>query len=162
MAALAAERECWREVGVARAPLDALLSESQLRRARVVKIDVEGGEMAVLRGMQRLLAGGGDGGGCARRDLEIVVEISPRWLKLQSSSAAALLRFMRDRGFHAYALTEDYEVARCHDQAPGGGVDPVDASRSRPRRVREGDEARLDAEGTQADVIFSRTDAEWL
>ena len=157
VATLAAERGCWREVSVAKAPLDALLSESQLCRVRVVKIDVEGGEMAVLRGMERLLTGGGGGGGGAggaRPDLEIVVEISPRWLKLQSSSAAELLRFMRDRGFHAYAITEDYEVARCHDDAPGGGV--------RPRRVREGEEARLDAEGTQADVIFSRTDAEWL
>ena len=61
---------------------------------------------------------------------------------------------VRARGFHAYVLHDDYEVARYHSAA-------VDEP-ARPRRLAEGDEATLEADGAQADVIFSRTDAQWL
>ena len=54
---LAEENACWREVCVDKAPLDALLTGKEASAARVVKIDVEGGEWAVIRGMSHLLGG---------------------------------------------------------------------------------------------------------
>ena len=106
VASLASESACWREVQVDTMALDDVLARDEIERARVIKIDVEGGEWAVLRGMTRLLH--------LARDVEIVVEISPKWLRLQSSSAAALFAHMRQLGFHAYALPrEDYEITRC-------------------------------------------------
>ena len=111
VSALAAERACWREVQVPQASLDDVLAGDE-RAPRVVKIDVEGGEWAVLRGMESILR---------QNDapIELVVELSPKWLKLQSTSARALLDYMREHGFHAYALpADDYEIARCHDAPP--------------------------------------------
>ena len=113
---------------------------------------MEGGEWKVLQGMARVLAE-------ARDDVEIVVELSPKWLALHAASATSVVQHMRARGFHAYTLhSEDYEVARCHDAEPAAAREAP----GRPRRLREVDVARLDAGGTQVDVIFSRTDAEWL
>jgi hypothetical protein len=68
---------------------------------------------------------------------------------------------MRERGFNAYALPrDDYEISRCHDapelSVQGVGVPP------RPRRLCEHEVARVDGDGAQLDVIFSRTDAEFL
>ena len=131
------------------ASLDDVLAGDE-RAPRVVKVDVEGGEWAVLRGMESIL----------RQDdapIEIVVELSPKWLKLQSTSARALLDYMRERGFHAYALpADDYEIARCHDAPP--------TAPPRPRRPHAAEAERLDAaaDGAQLDVIFSRRDAEGL
>ena len=144
VAALAVEG-VWRSVRVPCATLDDVLSADEVRRARVVKIDVEGGEWAVLRGMGTTLAQG-------RPDLEVVVELTPRWLRAQGVSAAALIRHMHEQGgFHAYVLAdEDYEITRCHDA--------VHAPPRRPRRLRPGEPIRFE----QADVVFSREDAEWL
>ena len=61
---------------VRKAPLDELLSADECARARVVKVDVEGGEWTVLRGMSRVLE-------IASPELEIVVEVTPKWLALQ-------------------------------------------------------------------------------
>ena len=151
VSALAAETSSWREVQVPRMPLAGVLTGAETS-PRVVKIDVEGGEWAVLRGLDKLLR---------RADLtvDVVVELSPKWLKLQASSAKDLLKYMSERGFHAYVLpSDDYEIVRCHDA-------PSHESRAtppRPRRLRDGDVTRIDAGDAQHDVIFSRTDAEWL
>lgn len=149
VSALAAETSSWREVQVERAPLDAVLAGEETS-PRVVKIDVEGGEWAVLRGLDKMLQ---------RVDLtvDVVVELSPKWLKLQASSAKALLAHMRARGFHVYALpSDDYEITRCHASSSQSAPPP------RPRRLRDDDVAIIDAGDAQLDVIFSRTDAEWL
>lgn len=144
---LAAERACWREVQVERAPLDELLVADE-RTPRVIKIDVEGGEWAVLRGLDALLR---------RTDvqIDIVVELSPKWLRLQASSVHALLSHMSELGYHVYALpSDDYEISRCHAAAH--------SAPPRPHRLRQDEVACMDTGDTQFDVIFSRTDAEWL
>jgi len=108
---------------------------------RVIKIDVEGAEWSVLRGMSLTLAQ-------AREDMEVVVELTPRWLRLQGTSAAAVIRHMHGQGFHAYVLREEYEITRCYPAQPP----------PRPRRLKVGEPLGCE----QADVIFSRIDAETL
>jgi FkbM family methyltransferase len=76
VAQLAQDSACWHQVTVRKAPLDELLSADECARARVVKVDVEGGEWTVLRGMARVLE-------IASPELEIVVEVTPKWLALQ-------------------------------------------------------------------------------
>ena len=76
VAQLAQDSACWHQVTVRKAPLDELLSADECARARVVKVDVEGGEWTVLRGMSRVLE-------IASPELEIVVEVTPKWLALQ-------------------------------------------------------------------------------
>jgi FkbM family methyltransferase len=134
----------WRAVTVRKRPLDALLSPAEAAGACVVKVDVEGSEWSVLQGMQALLARADN----AR--LEVVAELTPRWLKLQGTSPQEVIDHMRAHGFGAYALLDDYAIERW----AAAGAEPA-----RPRRVRSWDEL---GGAEQADVIFSRQDAEYL
>ena len=126
------------------APLDALLSEEQVRTARLLKVDVEGGEWAVLRGAAALLRD-------APPTLEVVVEVTPRWLALQGGSVPQLLRHMRALGFWPYILAhDDYEIRRALPPPPPPPP---------PRRLRSDE---LPAGCDQADLVFSRRDVEAL
>ena len=148
----------WQTTRVRGAPLDALLSGAQLRKARVLKVDVEGAEWAVLQGARRLLSSADDdGGGGGAPTLEVVVEVTPKWLALQQSSVKRLFEHMRALGYHAYLLpADDYEISVALPMAR--------APPPPPRRLRDARrlfDGREDA-NRQADVVFSRRDAEFL
>jgi len=144
-AALASD-SVWQPVQVRKASLQGLLSAYEAGNARVIKIDVEGGEWSVLQGLTDVLENG-------RIDLEVVVELTPEWLAMQGVSTAQLLDFMRGYGFNAYVLAADeYDLAQCVPPRP-----PV-----RPTRVRTIGEKQVDVGVKQADVIFSRRDVEAL
>jgi FkbM family methyltransferase len=83
------------------APLGDLMSAEEVRAARIVKIDVEGGEPAVLDGMGSFLDQ-------ATQEVEILVELSPAWWMDRSRAPSSLLRPLLDRGFHTYALPNSY------------------------------------------------------
>ena len=139
----------WQTTTVRSAPLDALLgeagvSEAEVRRARVLKVDVEGGEWAVLQGAAGLLRD-------APATLEVVVELTPKWLELQGTTVRELLRHMRGLGFEPYLLAhEDYEISRALPPPPPPPP---------PRRLRS---EELPAGWEQADIVFSRRDCEEL
>ena len=137
---------CARPLRRPQTTLDDLLEEEEARRVRVVKVDVEGGEWRVLRGMPRLLE---------QADVEVVVEVTPKWLALERTSAEELLAHMAANGFHAYVLGEahSYDVERGCVRA--ARCEAVDA----PRRLGQGES--LEALG-QADIVFSRRDLEFL
>jgi FkbM family methyltransferase len=117
--------------------LSALLTEDEVRRARIVKVDVEGAEWSVADGMRPILAS-------CRDDLEVVMEVSPKRLAAAGHSAQDLLGLFAAHGFHAYALDNSYE--------PASYVPPV-----APRRP-----VRIDAVSDQTDVVFSRLDCRAL
>jgi len=110
------------------APLDAMVQSSDLARAKIVKLDVEGAEGPVLHRVLDRLSDYGEA--------EFLVELSGEgqlWFEA----------FERE-GYHAYRIENDYRFERyLHAQ-----VEP-------PRRARE-------APADQADIIFSRIDAETL
>ena len=83
-------------------PLDALLRPDEVRHARLVKIDVEGAEDGVVKGMEALLAGG-------RPDLEVIVEIHPVALAQLDKTPEDVLGTLLDAGFRPYVLENDYE-----------------------------------------------------
>jgi FkbM family methyltransferase len=126
------------ECDVRAAPLTALLSSADVQRTRLVKIDVEGAEWSVVEGMRPLLSN-------SRSDLELVLEVSPRYLAQQSHSAEQLMRVMSDEGFFGYHLANDYSVT---DYLP-------------PRRERRPQRIRKEIT-EQTDVVFSRIDADQL
>ena len=86
---------------IACAPLANLMAVDEVRAARLVKIDVEGGEPAVLNGMGTFLDG-------CRDDVEILVELSPAWWSDRTRSASQVLKPILDRGFHTYSLPNSY------------------------------------------------------
>ena len=70
--------------------------ESEKACPTVIKIDVEGHELAVLRGLTRILHTGAP---------EVFVEINNRTLRAAGTNDAAVYRFMRECGYSAYRIT---------------------------------------------------------
>ncbi|MDX3855047.1 FkbM family methyltransferase [Streptomyces sp. AK02-01A] len=121
-------------------PLPELLEPAEIASARVIKIDVEGAEWPVVRGMAPMLD-------MLRPDAEITVEVTPDRMARIGDSADDLLKTMRSHGFHVYRLTNDYAPESYPLALRGESVAPV---RWRGPVVDE------------SDLIFSRVDAETL
>lgn len=120
-------------------PLPALLEPAEIRAARVIKIDVEGAEGQVVRGMEPLLDQ-------LRAAVEIVVEVNPKRIAQVGDSITELFATMARHGFHAYRITNDYYASTY----PRALKHPATPTRSH---------GSID---TETDLIFSRIDADQL
>lgn len=120
-------------------PLPQLLEEREIRKARVIKVDVEGAEGGVVRGMASMLER-------LRPDAEIAVEVAPSRMESVGESVDELLRTMADHGFHTYRIVNSYDPASYSSAL---------ARPSPPRRWRE-------PVSEQCDLVFSRRDVEEL
>lgn len=118
--------------------LDALLAPADFRRARILKLDIEGAEYGALRGLTGLLPS-------SHPELEILAEANVRPADEGGSRAADLIALLGEFGFHAYEVDNPYTLS------------PYVSRRvkARPRRVR----TRLEE---RCDLIFSRRDVEEL
>ncbi|MFI6695922.1 FkbM family methyltransferase [Streptomyces sp. NPDC050433] len=121
-------------------PLVELLDPVEISTARVIKIDVEGAEGSVVRGMIPMLDK-------LRPDCEITVEVTPDRMAQLGYSAEELMQTMRKHGFHAYRLVNEY--------TPESYVAALHGKRAIPVRWRG-------AVVEESDLIFSRVDAEAL
>ncbi|MEV6395382.1 FkbM family methyltransferase [Streptomyces sp. NPDC051907] len=124
-------------------PLPDLLDAEEIARARVIKIDVEGAEGGVVRGLAPMLD-------LLRPDAEITVEVTPDRMAQLGDSVEELLEIMRKHGFHVYRLVNDYAA----DSYPAA-----------LRRSAQGKSAPVRWRGPvvdESDLIFSRVDAETL
>jgi FkbM family methyltransferase len=120
--------------------LDDILSSEDLQRAKIIKIDVEGAEWAVMAGVLPLLKS-------FPETLEVVIEISPRRLETLGKSAEEILRMFEMTGFNAYELENDYSDASYLSSLSG----------KRPTRLRESIEQRA-----AVDLVFSKKDRDVL
>ena len=118
------------------APLDELLTPEEAAQARLVKIDVEGAEAAVIAGAELLLQ---------RQDCEFLVELHPEMLARLDRCVEDVLQPFRAAGYHAYVLENDYEATAYLQPSP-------------PRRLQK---LRTPIE-EDTNIVFSRTDAEEL
>ncbi|MEW1793473.1 FkbM family methyltransferase [Streptomyces niveus] len=121
-------------------PLGELLAPEEISTARVIKIDVEGAEGSVVRGMIPLLDK-------LRPDCEITVEVTPDRMAQLGDSAEELMQTMQEHGFHAYRLSNEY--------APESYVAALRGRRAVPVRWRG-------PVVEESDLIFSHVDAETL
>ncbi|MFA3877269.1 FkbM family methyltransferase [Streptomyces sp. MMCC 100] len=121
-------------------PLPELLDQAEVATARVIKIDVEGAEGSVVRGLAPML-------GALRPDAEITVEVAPERMARLGDRVDDLLGVMRDAGFHVYRLANDY--------APGSYPPALVGEPRAPVRWRG-------PVTEESDLIFSRVDAERL
>lgn len=119
-------------------PLGALLSDDELARVRVVKIDVEGAELRALQGLEPQLER-------LRHDAELVVELHPDLLAAQGRHVSELAELLAPHGFHPYELPLDFGLGPLLDAPP-----PTQPARL--ERVPE----------RAADIVFSRRDANHL
>lgn len=81
--------------------LDAVFPQERLR---LLKIDVEGGEQAVLAGARELLSGG--------RCDALVIELNPAALARAGSSDSALVEHLEELGFAAHRCRPDGTIER--------------------------------------------------
>lgn len=126
------------EVFVNAAPLGDLVAPEEVTHARLIKIDVEGGETRVLRGLIGLLP-------AMRNDVEIVVELSPQWWEDPGLTPEDVLQPFVEAGFRAYEMTNNYWPWRY--LWPGRIQRPQRITRRLGQRVR------------RLDLVFSRIDA---
>ncbi|WP_369205184.1 FkbM family methyltransferase [Streptomyces sp. PU-14G] len=120
-------------------PLAQLLRPEEIERARVLKIDIEGGEGAAIRGLEPVLDR-------LRPDAEIAIEVAPERMAQLGDDPAELLRTLREHGFHAYRLTNSYRPESY----------PAALRAPHPPRRWHGPLPAV------SDLVFSRTDAEVL
>ncbi len=125
------------EAEVASAPLGDLLEPQEMSTAQLVKIDVEGGEDAVLRGMSACLEACPD-------DVEILVELSPRWWSDRRQTPMDVLRPLLDAGFHVYRI--DNNLWPWRYLWPNDVRPPVRVAEPLTRRVK------------RLDLVLSRSD----
>ncbi|MEU7291743.1 FkbM family methyltransferase [Streptomyces exfoliatus] len=121
-------------------PLPDLLTADEIARARVIKIDVEGAEGSVVRGMACMLPR-------LRPDAEITVEVTPERMARLGDSADELMATMQAHGFFPYRLVNDY--------TPESYVAALHGARRVPERL-------LGPLTGESDLIFSRIDADAL
>jgi FkbM family methyltransferase len=95
------------EVRVPALRLDDFCCDRGLDRLDVVKIDVEGAELAVLRGMRGLMA--------SRPPPWMLVEFSPRHLRSAGESPEAFWTAFAERGYEFYLLAEEGRAERICD-----------------------------------------------
>ena len=118
-------------------PLGDILTEGEIAGTRLIKIDVEGLEGPVVRGLLPIL-------GACREDLEIVLEVNGQATP-KGERTSDIVRELVDHGFHTYEFVNDDEKDTY--------LKAIKAPQ-RPRRIDE--DAEFDHE---ANLIFSRVDA---
>jgi FkbM family methyltransferase len=79
------------------APLADLLEPGEIETVRMIKIDVEGAEDRILRGLPDLVAR-------CPATVEIIVELSPAWWTDRQQTADQVLAPLFEAGFHAYRI----------------------------------------------------------
>lgn len=120
-------------VDVPALPLAEILHTREVTLARIIKIDVEGAELDVLRGLAPVLPQ-------LRDDVEIIMEISPAIMPDAENARDEIFATLRAHGFSAFVFDNDYGVETYLHQ------DQV----KRPVKLRD---ERITA---QTDVLFSR------
>ncbi|WP_399088163.1 FkbM family methyltransferase [Streptomyces sp. BBFR2] len=117
--------------------LTDVLTSDEVARARVIKIDVEGAEGAVVRSLEPILDR-------LRPDVELAVEVTPQRMAGLGFSVEELLETFTSRGFHVYRMANDYAVE------------------SYPAALRRGAQAPVRWRGPvveESEFVFSRVDS---
>jgi len=134
------------EVQVDAEPLSLVLQPKEMQTARLMKIDVEGAELAVVTGLLPLLPS-------ARSDFELIVEVHPTHLAQQGKHTEQLLNTLSSAGYRAYLLVDlDNESSYLH--YPNSRVE------HRPIRILGPPFAAELTLGSH--LVFSRQDADQL
>ena len=84
-------------------PLDSLIPPEDIRRTKLIKIDVEGAELLALRGMRKTLEGLAPGAA-------LVLEVTPSLGNYHADALNEVLNVRMSAGDKAYQLANDYNI----------------------------------------------------
>lgn len=119
---------------VACKPLPELLTDGEIAAMRLAKIDVEGAELSVIKGLAPALA-------LMPKDVEVIVEISGN----SKENSKIIFDTFAEYNFNAYEIENDYSpLAYLRSGVP-----------RKPKRLST-------IPSKQTDVVFSRLDTDWL
>lgn len=79
--------------------LDKFVDKQKIDQVDVIKMDIEGGEPAALRGMEKIIA--------KNLQMQIVAEFNPECFKEANIEPSSFLRQLADLGFNIYAIRSD-------------------------------------------------------
>ena len=85
------------------APIESLVGRDMLKRVKLIKIDIEGGETKIITHFLDSL-------GFYSEDVEILVELAQAASDEEWIQFNALLRRFRSNGFRCYALNDKYDI----------------------------------------------------
>jgi FkbM family methyltransferase len=108
--------ESTHSVKVPMVPGDQIIDTSILRKRVLVKVDTEGFEHRVIRGLKGLMS---------YPDIGFVIEVTDQWLRETGSSAGDLYAELRKEGFQSYGVRLAYSWFR-----PVLKLEPVDVPSS--------------------------------
>ena len=123
-----------REAEVVAVAIDDILTTEEADSAKLIKIDVEGAEVAVIAGMKQLITSG-------RLDRKFLVEVHAEALAAQGLSPSDVIAPFDRAGYQTFVLDNDYDTWRY--LYPG--------SARKPRPLQEPIQ-------WDANLLFSRTD----
>lgn len=123
-------------------PLIDVLSEDEIAKTRILKIDIEGREYDAITSFAPAL-------GKMRPDFELVVELTPRHLATQGRTARNVLDLMLPFDFEPMWLQNDYSTDSYVEYSATGHWE-------RPTKLSHDDPWWDDPTGGQRDIIFTR------
>jgi FkbM family methyltransferase len=97
----ASSRQCVQESVVEGRPLSAIIPIAEICAARLIKIDVEGAEWLVVKGMHDVLPR-------LHRDVEIIIEVTCAALREFEISIEEFLALFKNYGFTAFQIPNMY------------------------------------------------------
>ena len=106
------------ETTVAALPLDQIVPADDLRRARLIKIDVEGAEWLVTQGMRSVLPN-------LARDCAIIMEVTPSALADFGETVDSLVALLGEYGFRALRFPNTFNP-EAHMESPAPPLPLVD------------------------------------
>lgn len=86
-----------RKLTVASTTLDLWIEKNRIPRVDVIKMDIEGGEGAALKGMMRAL----------KSTCVLVTEFAPAWIEASGSTPLLFLQSIEKHGFEISAITQN-------------------------------------------------------
>jgi FkbM family methyltransferase len=122
--------------------LAGILTDAEIRTARLIKIDCEGAEIKILKGIGLILD-------LCRPDVELAIELTPSWWDEKVTLEESLQPLLA-AGFHVYDMPNSYTFQRYLRPWSVTG----------PRRIR--DTRSLRDTTRQVDLVFSRRDLDSL
>jgi FkbM family methyltransferase len=96
--------------------LDDWFKTSGLTKIDLVKLDIEGSELAALKGMQEILL---------QYKPQIIIEINPGTLSLFDLKPAALFNFLSDLNFTGFMISGSCQLLPVSEELPGHTVNVV-------------------------------------
>lgn len=88
-----------RKITVPSRELDSVLEGAGVKHVDLIKMDIEGGEPAAFRGMQRTLK--------KNRDIILVTEFAPEWIRAGGMAPLKFLEELKNLGFSIYSISTD-------------------------------------------------------